>query len=162
MIRITKQTDYGLVLLTAMARQGDDEPQTARDLAERCSLPVPMVSQILKCLSRERLLESTRGAKGGYRLVREPQKISVAEVIAALEGPIAITECSVDGLGDCEQEAGCPLQGPWQKINRVIRGALESVHLTDLIGPGALPHGDDALVPAPRPSESKRTGTELL
>lgn len=162
MIRITKNTDYGLVLLTVLARESGGDPLTARDLAERSTLPLPMVSQILKTLAREGLLESTRGAKGGYRLVRRPEELSVAEVIAVLEGPIAITECSVEGSGDCDQEDGCPLRGPWQKINRVIKTALDGVSLGDLIGPSAKSDGDEELVPAPRSSETRRTGTELL
>ncbi len=162
MIRITKHTDYGLVLLTTLARHDGGEPQTARELAERSLLPVPMVSQILKSLAKGGLLESTRGVKGGYRLVRRPDEVTIAEVISVLEGPIAITECSTDVSGDCEQEDACPLQGPWQKINRVIRSALESVSLSDLIGPTATRKQDESLVPAPRSSSPHRTGTDLL
>ena len=97
MIRITKQTDYGIVLLTHLAAH-PDRHFNAPELAAEARLPLPMVSKILKLLAREGLLASHRGVKGGYSLARPAEEISMAEIIAALEGPIAITECvSVEG-----------------------------------------------------------------
>ena len=93
MIRITKQTDYGIVLLTHMAAHADRQ-YNAPDLAAEAHLPLPMASKILKLLAREGVLVSHRGVKGGYSLGRHPQAISMAEIIAALEGPIAITSAS--------------------------------------------------------------------
>ncbi len=134
MIRITKTTDYGIVLLTHMA----DDPErryNAPELAHEAQLPLPMVSKILKILARDGLLDSHRGVNGGYALSRPPRQISVSEIIAALEGPIAITECIDDGPGECVQEAVCPLRSNWQLINAAIRGALDGLCLSDMARP---------------------------
>jgi FeS assembly SUF system regulator len=132
-IRITKHTDYGIVLLTHMA--ADQERQyNAPDLAAEARLPLPMVSKILKLLARERLLLSHRGVKGGYSLARRPEAISMAEIIAALEGPIAITEC-IDLSGDCAHERICPARSNWHVINMALRSALEGISLAEMIHP---------------------------
>ena len=99
MIRLGKLTDYGLVLMTYIAHSHDRSLHTARDLAVESRLPLPTVSKLLKELLQGGLLVSQRGIKGGYSLAREPREISVAEVIAVLEGPIALTECSTDISG---------------------------------------------------------------
>ena len=100
MIRLTRLTDYGIVLLTRMAREDAVPVHAARDLAGGAGLPLPMVNKILKTLTRKGLLESHRGVKGGYSLTRSPGDISVLDVIDATEGPLAITQCSaVEGGG---------------------------------------------------------------
>jgi len=134
MIRITKTTDYGIVLLTHMA-EDPERRFNAPDLASEAQLPLPMVSKILKLLARDGLLDSHRGVTGGYALSRRPREITVSEIIAALEGPIAITECIDDGPGECAQEAVCPLRSNWQLINAAIRGALDSLRLSDMTRP---------------------------
>lgn len=134
MIRITRQTDYGIVLLTHMATRPADEVHTAKDAARWTRLPLPMVSKILKSLARSGILESHRGVKGGYSLSRRPDRIMVREVIEALEGPIGITECS-HGQGFCEQEGGCPTRVNWRRINGVVRDALDRIPLTEMIAP---------------------------
>jgi FeS assembly SUF system regulator len=135
MIRIGKMTDYGIVLLSFFAR--GDEPQVfnARELAAQSQLPLPTVSKILKALSRGELLESQRGVSGGYRLARSADNISVAEIISVLEGPIAMTECSDVGHGNCDLETHCPIRGNWRKINIVVRKALEGLTLSDMTRP---------------------------
>ena len=143
MIRITKTTDYGIVLLTHMA-EFPDRRVNASELAEETQLPSAMVSKILKLLSREGLLDSQRGVHGGYSLARAPQDIAVSEIIAALEGPIAITECIDDSPGECVQEAVCPLRSNWQLINNAIRSALDGLRLSDMARP---------LPPAASPAE---------
>ena len=133
MIRITKQTDYGIVLLTHLA--ADPERQyNAPELAAEAHLPLPMVSKILKLLAREGLLVSHRGVKGGYSLARQPQAISMAEIIAALEGPIAITEC-ISVEGDCSHEPLCPVHSNWRRINQAVRTALEGITLAEMARP---------------------------
>jgi FeS assembly SUF system regulator len=134
MIRLGKLTDYGLVLMSQIARS-QLELHTARDLAARCRLPLPTVSKILKTLLQRGLLESHRGIKGGYALAQDPQRISVGAIIAALEGPLALTECSIDIAGLCDLEPSCPIRDNQRLINQVIRGALEKVMLSDLIRP---------------------------
>jgi FeS assembly SUF system regulator len=135
MIRLGKLTDYGLVLMSHMARQSLTEVHTARDLAVGCKLPLPTVSKLLKTLLQRGLLASHRGVKGGYSLAREPQLVSVAEIISALEGPLALTECSMDIAGLCDLEPSCPIKDNQRLINSVVRGALQNVALSDLIRP---------------------------
>ena len=133
MIRITKQTDYGIVLLTHMAGQPDHQ-YNAPDLAAEAHLPLPMAAKILKLLAREGVLVSHRGVKGGYSLARQPQAISMAEIISALEGPIAITEC-IDEEGDCAHERLCPVRSNWHRINAAVLGALSGITLAEMVHP---------------------------
>jgi len=135
MIRLGKLTDYGLVLLSQMARQPKSDLHTARDLAVQCKLPLPTVSKLLKKLLSDGLLASHRGIKGGYSLARDPRLISVADVISALEGPLALTECTMDVTGLCDLEPSCPIKDNQRLINQVVRGALQKVMLWDLIRP---------------------------
>ncbi len=132
MLRISKITDYGIVLLTELARAEAGTLHAARELAETAQLPLPVASKTLKALTRRGLLASHRGAKGGFRLSRAPEEISVAEVIDALEGPVAMTECSV-AVGECQRESICGVREPWQQINSAILSTLEGVTLRDLI-----------------------------
>jgi FeS assembly SUF system regulator len=130
MIRITKQTDYGIVLLTHLAAFPERQ-FNAPELAAEAHLPLPMVSKILKLLAREGLLTSHRGVKGGYGLARQAEEISMAEIIAALEGPIAITEC-ISVEGDCSHEPLCPVRSNWQRINEAVRNALLGISLSEM------------------------------
>ena len=128
MLRISKLTDYGIVLLTHMAR--DERPiHNARDMASTSQLPLPTVSKVLKMLGRAGLLVSHRGVKGGWSLARHPTEISVAEILTAIEGPIGLTECSTSCGGGCELEPVCPVRNNWRKINQVIRDSLEDLSL---------------------------------
>jgi FeS assembly SUF system regulator len=137
MIRLAKLTDYGLVLMTVMAREGPATVHTARDLALASKLPLPTVSKVLKQLLQSGLLVSHRGIKGGYGLAKEPAEISVAEIVTAIEGPIALTECSTDTVGLCDLEHSCPTKANQRVITEVMRGALEKVALADLARPMA-------------------------
>lgn len=142
MLRMTKQADYGIVLLSRMAGQATAR-FTAPELATETHLPLPMVSKILKILARGGLLVSHRGAKGGYSLAAPPREISVARMITVLDGPIAFTECSDDhSPGLCSQEAGCQIRFNWQRINLAVRDALEAITLAEL----ATPSGQGQLV----------------
>jgi FeS assembly SUF system regulator len=130
-IRLSKLADYGIVMLTHMARDAGRQ-QTAPEIAARSHLPLPMASKILKGLAHAGLLASQRGAKGGYGLARPAREISVADIIVALEGPIALTACIEHGPGECEIEALCPARANWQRINRAIREALEGITLLEM------------------------------
>jgi len=137
--RLSKLTDYGIVLLAHLAKEAIATPgpaptHTARELASDVDLPVPVVSKLLKQLARDGVIESHRGAKGGYSLTRRPEELSVAEMIAALEGPVALTQCSI-GPALCEHEVGCAVRDPWQVINQVVQYSLAGVTLADLINP---------------------------
>ncbi|HXX19354.1 MAG TPA: SUF system Fe-S cluster assembly regulator [Candidatus Acidoferrum sp.] len=135
MVRLGKLTDYGLVLMTCIARTQGATLRTARDLAKESRLPLSTVSKLLKELLQSGLLVSHRGTKGGYVLAREPQQISVLEIIAAIEGPMALTQCSTDVTGLCSLESDCPIKSNQQIINQAIRGVLEKVTLSDLAHP---------------------------
>lgn len=154
MLRISKLTDYGIVLLARVAAAPRDAQLSARELAERAALPLPAASKMLKQLTGAGLLESLRGAKGGYRLVRAPEQITVAEIVHALEGPIALMDCTA-GPGHCEQEARCTVQEPWHRINRAVHDALSRVTLADLARPApaspllAIESAPSALTPTP-------------
>ena len=132
MFRLSKTTDYGIVLLAGLARDPSAEPRNARDLAEVTDLPFPMVSKILKAMAREGLLVSQRGSKGGYRLASDPEDLSVSEMIRVLEGPVALTDCAI-GPALCEHETMCAVREPWQLISRVVEKALAEVTLADLV-----------------------------
>lgn len=134
MIRLSRISDYGIVLMAHLAGFDDGQPHAAREIAGAARLPLPVVSKILKGLARQGLLISHRGAKGGYGLARRPEEISAAEMIAALEGPIGLTECAVNP-GECAQESSCGVREPWQRINSVVRDALTRVTLADLAQP---------------------------
>jgi FeS assembly SUF system regulator len=135
MVRLTKLTDYGLVLLTYMAREHDISLWTARDLARESGLPKPTVSRLLQELLKGGLLVSERGIKGGYRLARRARDISIAEVIAVLEGPIALTECSTEVSGLCDLESCCAIKNNQQLISQAVRALLLGITLADLAEP---------------------------
>ena len=133
MLRLSKLTDYGTVAMTHIARE-PDRVHAAAELAATMGLAVPTASKILKMLARAQLLQSVRGAKGGYMLSQPAGEISIADIIDALEGPIGLTECSVIA-GLCALEGSCSVRGNWQRINRVIRDALAQMTLADLAQP---------------------------
>jgi FeS assembly SUF system regulator len=130
-IRLSRLADYGIVIMTHMAR-APERQQTAPEIAAQTHLPLPMASKILKGLVHGGLLVSYRGAKGGYGLARPARDINVADVIVALEGPIALTACIEQGPGECDLEALCPARANWQRINDAIRDALEGITLMEM------------------------------
>jgi FeS assembly SUF system regulator len=132
MLRISKLTDYAILVMVELTRDG--EMLSAHALAERIHVEVPTASKVLKLLSGADLLDSFRGANGGYRVKRTAGEISVAEVIAAIEGPIAMTECSVEE-GLCTQEDNCELRGNWQRISLAVAEALNKVSLAEMGAP---------------------------
>ena len=131
MIRISRLTDYAVTLLTQIVREGHTA-LAASGLAEKAGLPPPTVAKVLKLLAKAGIIEAQRGATGGYRLARPASEISVAAIIEALDGPIAITDCAEGGDQDCMIQRICPMSGNWNKINYAVRGALEAVTLADM------------------------------
>ena len=139
MFRLSRMTDYGIVLLAHLATErkrhpGENAPQNARELAQEVGLPLPVVSKVLKQLARAGVLESHRGAKGGFTLTRRPEDLSVAELVTALDGPVALTQCTALP-GGCDHELTCAVKSPWQVINQVVEFALSEVSLADLVNP---------------------------
>lgn len=130
MFRISRLTDYGTMILVYLAEQ-DDRLCSASDVAANTHVAAPTVQKLLKVLARSELVESARGTGGGYRLARAPDTINAAQILDALEGPVAITECSTEE-SHCELESLCQVGGAWQKINKAIRGALTDITLRDL------------------------------
>jgi FeS assembly SUF system regulator len=144
MVKLGKLTDYGLVLMTCIARTETSMPQrTARDLASESRLPLSTVSKLLKELLQSGLLVSHRGTKGGYMLAKEPHHISLVEIISAIEGPMALTECSTE-ISLCNLELSCPIKSNQRIINQAVLGVLEKITLSDLIQPLQLTSIKDA------------------
>jgi FeS assembly SUF system regulator len=133
MLRLSKLTDYATVILSHIAKE-TSQIHTTLCVAEATGIAAPTVSKILKLLVNAKVLVSTRGIKGGYALAKTPEQISVAEIISALEGPIALTECSITHEG-CEQASGCGIGGNWALINLAVHNALDAITLADLIKP---------------------------
>jgi len=132
MLRISRLTDYATVVLAALA-EPPVQRRTAAELAESTHIAAPTVSKLLKQLQRSGLVVSTRGLRGGYQLSRAPQQISAAAILDALEGPMALTDCSA-GHGHCGIEATCRVGRVWQRLNLAIRRALADVTLAQLAG----------------------------
>lgn len=136
MLRITKLSDYAVVVLQGLADCADPSCDcTSREVAERTGIPRPTVSKVMKDLARAGLLVSRRGAQGGFCLAREPARITLAEIIEAVEGPIALTECNAEADGSCDFTGACPVEENWLRINRVVRRALDGISLADMAQP---------------------------
>lgn len=155
MIKLSKLADYGVALLTHLANAPRDV-HSAQQVADATGIPLPTVSKLLSAFARAELLATTRGAKGGFRLARRPADISVAEIVAAIDGPIALTQCLEDSTGSCTVEPICPSRPAWHTINQAVRQAFQSVSLADLLGwpparaprpfPATQPHAADKRV----------------
>ena len=140
MLRVTKLTDYATVVLTVLAgRPGD--VLSATDLAETSGLETPTVSKLLKPLAQAGLVTSLRGARGGYRLSRDAADISLIQIVEAMEGPLAMTECS-QHENHCGIAHQCGVRTNWRLINDVVADALRRVTLAQMLKP-SIP-ADDA------------------
>lgn len=140
MIRLSKLTDYGFVLLTRFASAEGETWFTARDLADSTALPLPTVSKLLKVFSRGGVLTAQRGMYGGYKLARSAESINVAEILEIIDGPLAITECACEDRSDgkaCVIEDHCPTKPHWIRLTRKIRETLASVTLQEMSEPVA-------------------------
>ena len=134
MIKLSRLTDYGVVVMAQMA-QNMAAMKTAPELAAATGVPTPTVSKLLKLLVKGGLVESWRGVNGGYALTKNIDDITAADIIEALEGPVALTACVDGSEADCGVESLCPMRGGWEKVNRAIRAALEEVTLAELSQP---------------------------
>jgi FeS assembly SUF system regulator len=134
MFRLNRLTDYAVVALAQMALRPERQVNATR-LAEDTGVPQPTAAKVLNLLAKGGLLASQRGAAGGYTLARPAAEISVAEIIQAMDGPIALTAC-VDGASDsCGVESLCPMRGNWDRVNTAIHTALDGVTLADMALP---------------------------
>lgn len=139
MLRLSKLTDYAVVVLARLARDGDAAPsgpvQNALSLAGETGIAEPTVAKVLKLLAQAGLVEGVRGPRGGYRLTRPLAAVPLSEIIVAIDGPIALTACVDGGTGMCEAEGICPVRGRWDPVNDAIRQALSGITLADMIPP---------------------------
>jgi len=131
MFRIGKLTDYATVVMTLLAEQPDGV-HSAAELAGQARLEPPTVSKLLKRLARAGLVSATRGVRGGYRLARPAARISVADIVAAMEGPIGVTQCAT-AAGQCDHEPHCGVRGNWRRISEIVESALRGVSLADML-----------------------------
>ena len=133
MLKLSRLTDYAVVVLSRMGQ--DDAPlQSAPGIAARTGLAEPTVAKVMKILAQSEIVEGLRGARGGYRLTRPLHSITLAEVIVAFDGPIALTACVDGGMGGCESEHLCPVRGRWDPVNHAIRQALAGISVAQLAG----------------------------
>ncbi|MEM8800181.1 MAG: SUF system Fe-S cluster assembly regulator [Pseudomonadota bacterium] len=131
MIRLSKLADYAVVVMAAMGRD-HEKTYSATDLARETGVPAPTVAKLLGALARADLLSSRRGVGGGFQLARATNEISVADMIEAIDGPIAVTACIDHAPGDCSLETICGMRPHWQMINAAISDALKQISLADL------------------------------
>lgn len=134
MLKLNKMTDYAVVVLGQMARD-PGRVRTAAALSETTAIPLPTVSKLLKILAGVGLVTSHRGANGGYSVDRTAEQVTVAAIVQAIDGPIALTACVDDSDGQCEVSNSCPISGNWNRVNLAVRRALEDVTLADLLDP---------------------------
>ena len=130
MIRISKLSDYAMVIMAYMSKDLEHFAQTS-DIALNTHIAKPTTAKILKKLAKQGLLESHRGTSGGYKLTKDPKSISVADIIEIIEGPMAIMDCTL-GQDHCSMYKNCAISAPWVQINRVIIKSLDTIKLSDL------------------------------
>ena len=137
LLRLNRMTDYAIVVLGALAHRHGEVLATAQ-IASLTGLTQPTVAKVAKRLQACELLETKRGVNGGYQLIGNPSELSLAMIIEAVEGPIAVNGC-VDGAQDpCAVSNCCFMSNQWNKVNGTVRAALDSVSLADLIDPSQL------------------------
>ena len=132
-MRLTHLADYAVVMLTAAARRDAGERLSAAVLAEETGVPLPTAQKLMGMLAHAGLLASTRGAQGGYALTRAAATISLADIVEAVEGPIALTQCGgSDEVSDCALDAHCRVKPHMGLVGQAVRGALDAVTLQEL------------------------------
>lgn len=133
MIRLTNLADYAVVVMSAAARAPDPR-LSAGSVAAATGLPVPTVAKLMGSLTKAGLLASSRGPSGGFRLARAPAAITLADVVEAIDGPIALTSCAHDAASDCAIEGACAVRPHMSVVTRTVRDALRAVTLAELAG----------------------------
>lgn len=133
MIRFSKLADYAVVILGAMQRE--NTRMSASGLSECTGLPEPTVAKVLKLLAKQDLVNSTRGAQGGYMLGRDAAQMHVAEIVMAVDGPVALAACVEGSDETCSFAGGCMIKGRWDQVNIAVKDALEGISLADMITP---------------------------
>lgn len=135
MIRVSKITDYAVVVLSCFVASVKGEIWNATKLADRTHLPLPTVSKILKLLAKANILQSHRGVQGGYSLLHFADEITVADIVRAIDGPFTLTECVDVETSECGVESVCSMRGGWDKLNTNVQKAFETVTLLEISAP---------------------------
>ena len=137
-MRLSHLADYAVVLMTAAARRNAGERLSATELSGETGVPLPTAQKLMGQLATAGLLDSVRGAAGGFSLSRPATEISLADIVEAVEGPIAMTVCSGnEGPSDCALDAHCRVKPHMGVVGNAVRGALGAVSLTSLCGPAS-------------------------
>jgi len=136
-MRLSSMADYAVVTMSAAARHCGHARVSAQQLADETGLPAPTVQKLVSKLSAAGLLKAVRGAHGGLKLARPAAAITLADIVEAVEGPIALTPCSDHGRHDCTLEAACTVRPHWPAVDAALRGALAGIPLTQLSRPAA-------------------------
>jgi FeS assembly SUF system regulator len=131
-MRLSSLADYAVLMMSAAARHCGQAQINAGVIADETGIPLPTVQKLVSKLSSAGLLRSVRGAGGGFKLARPAAAVSLADIIEAIEGPIALTACVESGKHDCVLEGSCRAQPHWSMINQAVRGALANINLTVL------------------------------
>jgi FeS assembly SUF system regulator len=132
MIKLGKLTDYAVVIAAKLSQEGLSVSRSAHYLSEKTGIPEPTVAKVLKQLTKGQIVQSVRGATGGYHLARPADTISIAEIVVAMDGPISIVSCAGESNELCKAEVQCPVKGNWEPVNRAMKAALENVKLSDM------------------------------
>ena len=131
-MRLSNMADYAVVVMSAASRHCGSARVSATDLASETGLALPTTQKLVSILTKAGLLRSARGTGGGIQLARPAAAITLADIIEAVEGPIALTSCAPEGKHDCGLEAACAVRPHWGVVNEAMRGALAGVPLTRL------------------------------
>lgn len=130
MLKLTKKADYGLIALRHLASIPDATAST-KDIADAYHLPVPLLAKVLQKLAKERILVSVAGTNGGYKLARDPRKITALEVVRAIDGPVILTHCFTEH-GTCDQSDNCTVREPLRRVHEAILELLHKFTISDL------------------------------
>jgi len=138
MLALTKKTGYGLIAMTHLSRLGAGRVASAREIAERFGVPASLLMNVMKELAAVGYLESVRGARGGYRLAGGLERVSLADLITAVEGPIRLAECisgaaGEDADGTCHLMHRCPISAPVHRVQRKLSDFLKQVSLAEIV-----------------------------
>jgi FeS assembly SUF system regulator len=133
MLRLSNLADYGVVVMTAAARAAEDSRlMSTAQVAQATGIPAPTVAKLMGQLGRAGLLTSQRGVAGGFALSRAAAEISLADIVEAIDGPIALTHCGQEGA-DCDLSHNCAVRPHWAPVNRAVKAALAEVRLSELV-----------------------------
>lgn len=129
-LKLTKKTDYGLIALRHLASV-PGATASAKDIADAYHLPVPLLAKVLQLLTKAAILRSVAGTNGGYKLARDPGKITALEVVRAIDGPVILTNCFTEH-GSCEQSDNCTVREPLRRVHEAIVELLHRFTIADL------------------------------